>query len=42
MMSQAWLEMAEVCRRKFALSAWLPLSAVQPICELCQCCDGDC
>lgn len=33
MMSQVWFEMAEIRRRKFASSAWIPLRAVQPICE---------
>lgn len=33
MMSQAWFEMTEIRRRKFASSAWIPLRAVQPICE---------
>ena len=33
MMPQVWFEMAEIRRRKFALSAWIPLRAVQPICE---------
>ena len=33
MMPQAWFEMAEIRRRKFAASAWIPLRAVQPICE---------
>ena len=32
-MSQAWFEMTEIRRRKFASSAWIPLRAVQPICE---------
>ncbi len=34
MMPQAWFEMAEIRRRKFSSSAWIPLRAVQPICEL--------
>jgi hypothetical protein len=33
MMSQAWFEMAEIRRRKFASSAWIPLRAIQPICN---------
>ena len=33
MMPQAWFEMAEIRRRKFASSAWIPLRVVQPICE---------
>ena len=33
MMSQAWFEMVEIRRRKFASSAWIPLRAVQAICE---------
>lgn len=33
MMPQAWFEMTEIRRRKFASSAWIPLRAVQPICE---------
>lgn len=33
MMPQAWFEMAEIRRRMFAESAWIPLRAVQPICE---------
>ena len=33
MMPQAWFEMAEIRRRKFASSAWIQLRAVQPICE---------
>ena len=33
MMAQAWFEMAEIRRQKFASSVWIPLRAVQPICE---------
>lgn len=33
MMTQVWLEMVEILRRKFALSACLSLKAVQSICE---------
>lgn len=33
MMPQAWFEMAEIRRRKFTSAAWIPLRAVQSICE---------
>lgn len=33
MMAQAWFEMAEIRRQKVASSVWIPLRAVQPICE---------
>jgi len=33
MMLQAWFDMTEIRRRKFASSDWIPLRAVQPICE---------
>lgn len=33
MMPQSWFEMTEIRRGKFALSAGIPLIAVQPFCE---------
>jgi hypothetical protein len=37
MMPQAWFEMAEIRHRKFAVAAWIPLRAVQRICEEGKC-----
>lgn len=33
MMNQVWFEMAEIRRRKFASSVWIPLRSDQTICE---------
>src|SRR3989304_5049247 len=33
MMDQSWFEMADVRRRKFAKAVWIPLRAIQVICE---------
>jgi len=33
MMDQSWFEMADIRRRKFASTAWIPLRASNPICK---------